>query len=563
MALSPVEEAKILPVVAGSNYYMEQNPFWKVSLRKLKAAALELLLKTESAQAALPRDVVEFVHQAAQIRLRSYQEAVARAVVASVFQGSGLSFVVMFPRQSGKNELQAQIEAYLLAQLAAQGGEMVKISPTWKPQSLNAMRRLERVLGRNPLTRGRWRKEQGYVYRMGGAHIYFLSGEPTANVVGATASTLLSCDEAQDVLPAKWDKDIAPMAASTNATRVFWGTAWTSQTLLARELRAAQLAEREDGIRRVFILSADDVAREVPAYGLHVAEQVRRMGRQHPLVKTQYFGEELEAQGGLFDESRQAMMQGSHARQVAPQSGKVYALLLDVGGEENGENGAADLNISPGLLAAASAGLRRDSTALTVVEVDLCSLEDEHLRAPTYRVMERRVWTGTMHSALYGEIKALAELWQAKTVVIDATGVGAGLASFLEKALPGKVMPFVFSQKSKSDLGWSFLAVVETGRFKDHAPAAPPSAAGGGSGAQETFINQLRHCQAQVLPGPGRLLRWGVPDGTRDGVTGELVHDDLLLSAALCALLDKLSWGRAESAVVAGRSPLEGMREVF
>jgi hypothetical protein len=126
---------------------------------------------------------------------------------------------------------------------------------------------------------------------VGQARIFFLSGAPTANVVGATASTLLECDEAQDVLTAKWDKEFAPMAASTNATCVFWGTMWTSQTLLARELRLARQRRRKDGHRRVFVLGADDVAEEVPAYGKFVAEQIAKLGRSHPLVKTQFFSE--------------------------------------------------------------------------------------------------------------------------------------------------------------------------------------------------------------------------------------------------------------------------------
>jgi hypothetical protein len=94
-------------------------------------------------------------------------------------------------RQSGKNELQAQIEAYLLKAFCEDYGELVKVSPTWKPQSLNAMRRLERTLRRNRFTRDRWEKEQGYIYRLGGARIYFLSGATTSNIVGATARTLL------------------------------------------------------------------------------------------------------------------------------------------------------------------------------------------------------------------------------------------------------------------------------------------------------------------------------------------------------------------------------------
>ncbi len=59
------------------------------------------------------------------------------------------------------------------------------------------------------MTRLLWRKESGYIYRINNAQIFFLSGGPTANL-------LLSCDEAQDVQMAKWNKDFAPMAAVTS-----------------------------------------------------------------------------------------------------------------------------------------------------------------------------------------------------------------------------------------------------------------------------------------------------------------------------------------------------------
>src|SRR4030042_5553698 len=192
------------------------------------------------------RDMTRFCALGSRINLRSYQVQVAQAVADSVIHARGLSFVVVFPRQSGKNELQAQIEVYLLALFSVRQAEMVKVSPTWKPQSLNAMRRLERVLKHNLVSRGRWDKRSGYIYQFGEAMIHFLSGAPTSSIVGATASLLLECDEAQDVQISKWDKEIAPMAASTNATRVFWGTAWTRPTLLARELRAARPAGKND-----------------------------------------------------------------------------------------------------------------------------------------------------------------------------------------------------------------------------------------------------------------------------------------------------------------------------
>ena len=497
---------------------------------------------------ALLKDVLLFASKGSGLKLRKYQVSVALAIVDSVKYNKGLTFVVQFPRQSGKNELQAQVEAYLLRLFSPLDGEMVKVSPTWKPQTLNAMRRLQRVLERNLVTRGRWVKESGYIYRLETARIFFLSGSPTANVVGATASTLLQCDEAQDVLPAKWDKDFSPMAASTNATRVFWGTAWTSKTLLSRERRAAQEAEKEDGIRRVFVINADDVAEEVPAYGKFVREQVARLGRNHPMVKTQFYGEEIDAEGGMFPVQRRAMMLGIHEPQAGPAPGKLYAFLIDVAGQDEGAT----------MDETALENTKRDSTALTIVEVDLATLSDPLIKSPSYLVMHRRIWTGTNQGRLYAELRGLMDCWRPWWTVIDATGIGAGLSSFLANAYPYRVIPFVFSASSKSKLGWDFLGVIDSGRYKEYdAPTHDD--------LQKLFLRQAEYCQYEVVPGPGQILRWGVPDSVRDPENGDLLHDDLLLSAALVAELDDLDWALTGPAVIVPRvDPIKEMdREGF
>jgi len=501
----------------------------------------------------LLKDVVLFCRYASGLKLRSYQEEVARTVIKSVLQGSGLSIVVMFPRQSGKNELQAQLEAYLLTVLSGTQAEMVKISPTYQPQCLNAMRRLERVLERNILTRGRWQKRAGNLYRYKSVSLTFLSGAKGANIVGATASTLLQVDEAQDVRIEKYDKEIAPMAASTNATRVFWGTAWTSQTLLARELRAAKAAQAQDGVRRVFVLSADEVCREVPAYGKFVAEQAARLGRNHPLIRTQFYSEEIDAEGGLFPAERQSLMRGMHPAQEAPQAGHVYAFLLDIAGEDEA---VRDLHseslMNPG----------RDASALTIVDVDISGMTDALIRKPIYRVVKRCLWVGERYAVLYARIKALAELWRVRCLVVDASGVGAGLASFLEDALGERVKPVLFNAAVKSKLGWGFLAIIDSGRFKDYAsPEGDQSAA---SQLQRLFFKQLEHTQYEIVAGPEKRIKWGVPQGARDPASAELLHDDLVLSAALVSVLDEQSWSMAGGAFyVPASDPLSEMDRGF
>jgi hypothetical protein len=495
-------------------------------------------------------DPLVFAQYAGQLRLRTYQQVVARTVVDSVMHRRGQTLVVMFPRQSGKNELQAQLEAYLLMLFSEEGGEMVKVSPTWKPQAQNAMRRLERVLDGNLLMRGRWEKGSGYLYRVGRAQIAFFSGAPEANIVGATASILLEVDEAQDVAIEKYDRDISPMAASTNTTRVLWGTAWTGDTLLARELKAAREAQARDGLRRVFTLDADQVAAEVPDYGRHVAEQVARLGRQHLMVRTQYFNEEIAGADGLFNPARLALMQGEHGEQFSPIPGRLYALTVDVGG--------TDLDVKDPVGAHSSGGRSpedtgccapinekgHDCTVALVFEVDPSTQADPIIRAPTYKLVSGKVWQGISHSQLYGELKAMIEHWHARQVVVDATGVGAGLASFLDKTFPGRVIPFIFTAASKSQLGWDFLSAVETGRIKVfHGDHSHP--------LLERLWCELGECRYEVSIGAGQALRWGAPPGTGK-------HDDLVIACALATELDKQTWIMPGGSLILPRGdPLE------
>jgi hypothetical protein len=487
----------------------------------------------------LLRDPLLFAEHASKLKLRKYQQEVAWAVVRSVIAESGLSFVVIFPRQSGKNECQAQLETYLLTLFSQYDFDMVKISPTWKPQSINAMLRIERVLSNNIFVSELWRKEQGYIYQIGKTRIAFLSGEPTAHIVGATASLLLEVDETQDVSIEKYDKEIAPMAASTNATRIFWGTAWTSQTLLARELRAARQSQEKDGLQRVFMLNADQVTEEVPAYGVFVAEQIAKLGRNHPMIRTQYFSEEIDAQAGMFPPARRALMLGNHTRQDSPYPGTLYAFLIDCAGQDEAKRQGLDSLQNKG----------RDATTLTIVEVDLSNLAI--LQSPTYRPVMRRQWTGDSPVTIFGQIKALAEGWNARHIVIDATGVGEGLFALLDKSFPGKVIPVKFTQPTKSEIGWGWISIIETGRWREYVPFDP-------------FLDaQLDYCQMEILSGPQKFMRWGVPESTRD-INHHLIHDDLITSSALAAKLDDLEWIiQTQSQTVAAVDPLKDMDRNF
>ena len=253
---------------------------------------------------------------ACNIKLRPYQVQIARAIKDSILHQRGLTFVIILPRQSGKNELQAHLFAWLLFRYSHIGGRIVSVSPTFKPQTQINMERVKTSLNACFGSRGLWKSSKGYLYQLGQAQVQFFSGEARANVLGATADLLLSVDEAQSVSVAKFDKDFDPMTASTNATRIFWGTAWTSDTLLERERRLALQAQGKDGIQRLFYFTADDVRTLVPSYDLHMQRILAAHGRNHPLVRSQYFGETLDAQSGMFTPARLALMISLSLRKV-------------------------------------------------------------------------------------------------------------------------------------------------------------------------------------------------------------------------------------------------------
>ena len=184
-----------------------------------------------------------------------------------------------------------------------------------------------------------------------------------------------------------------------------------------------------DGQRRSFVVHWQVVARDLPRYGRYIERQLAQLGAEHPFIRTVYELIELDGEGGLFPSSRRGQM-----------AGETYS-LLDVAGEEEEQFEGVKVY---------DPTARRDSTAQAVLRV----IADGE--QPCYEVVRRYLWTGTKHTTLYEQIRDLTRnVCQVRYVVVDATGIGAGLASFLRAALGERVVtPFVFGLASKSKLGW-------------------------------------------------------------------------------------------------------------
>lgn len=468
----------------------------------------------ERALRRLLTEIELFSRHVIRVPLRPYQLEPARAIVDSVVHRRGLTFTVMMSRQAGKNELSAQIEAFLLTRSQRRGGSIVKAAPTFRPQLLNSIMRLERTLD-NELTRGRWRRQFGSIVQLGRARIFFFSGEPESHVVGATANLLLEIDEAQDFSEEKYLKDFRPMGATGNVTTVLYGTAWTADTMLERARQENLRLEAVDGVRRDFRYPWDVVAAHSAAYRRYVAAEMARMGSDHPLIRTQYLLEPIASGGRLLSETQLAQLRGEHPRLERPDpgggGGDIVVAGVDIAGEDEEAEDAALRSLKP----------RKDSTAVTVCAVTWqpvggIAAVGRGPMEPALRIVQQYWWTGRKHRELFAQlVDLLRNVWRCRAVVVDATGVGAGVASFLAGAMPGVARPFVFTAASKSALGYGLLGAINGGRLKVYAEDGSPESA--------ELWRQLRLARS-TLHENQRLSFFVDP---REG------HDDLLMSVAL------------------------------
>jgi len=423
----------------------------------------------------------------------------------------GLTFSAEIARQGGKNELSAHLEVLLLTLYMAGGGSLVKCSPTFRPQTVISIERLKERLVDFGFD-GIYRLQMGYILQLGNARAIFLSADGSSSVVGHTADIILEIDEAQDVSKEKYSREFRPMGSATNVTTILYGTTWDSSSLLEEVKQANLELEGKDGIKRHFRYDWQEVGRYNPDYVRFVEAERQRLGEEHPLFRTQYALLPITRGGGFLSRQQIALVLGEHQRQSHPSAGsgqaaegkRTYVAGVDLAGEHE-----------PELTAEEATGNRRgrghDSTVITIAEVAAASPSQ-----PVLKVVEQYRWTGTPHSQLYGQMTGiLRDVWNCHRIVVDATGIGQPVASFLRKELGSRVIPFVITSKSKSDLGFELLSFVNSGRLKLYRQD--------GSGEYRETMFELEKARAQYRP--NQTINFYV-----DPQEG---HDDFLVSLAL------------------------------
>jgi hypothetical protein len=432
-----------------------------------------------------------------------YQLEIKKAIFDSANDKKGLNFTVEIARQGGKNEISASLEMSILVWHSYESLNLIKCSPTFRPQAEISIARLKEKLDE---INAEWEQKNGNILQVEHAKAIFLSADSSSNVVGNTAHLLLEVDEAQDVSKDKFNKEFKPMGAATNCTTVLYGTTWDEHTLLEEVKQTNLELERKDGVKRHFRYDWQEVAKYNPAYLQYVEGERARLGENHPLFLTQYRLLPIRGGGGFFDTVQRAQLQGDHPRLHAPGPGKAYVAGIDVAGEAE----TIEDILSP--------TTRRDATVVTIAEVVPSTDESvaKAVKEPALRIVEHYAWVGHKHPELYARlVDILKNVWRCKRIVVDSTGVGQPVASFLRKALGSRVVPFNFTAPSKSQLGFNLLAAVNSGRLKVYQADGSPEYA--------EFMTEME--QAKSFYRPSQTMNFFVDP--RSG------HDDYLMSLAL------------------------------
>ena len=167
--------------------------------------------------------------------------------------------------------------------------------------------------------------------------------------------------------------------------------------------------------------------------------KAQRLRSDQSLFRSQYRLVPVTGNGRFLNSNRLALLRGQHRRISAPVPGRIYVAGIDLAGESE----------QPGDIRLQGFKPTQDSTVVTIGELQM--LDDGFgSKLPALTVVERHWRTGKPHTETFsGLVHLLKNVWGCRRVVVDAIGIGVGVAAFLPKTIgPSIVVPFTFTAQT-------------------------------------------------------------------------------------------------------------------
>ena len=395
-----------------------------------------------------------------------YQEQFSKRVIRSVLENDGEQITALFSRQSGKSETIADTCGGLMIilpvlanmpmflndvrfQMFKDGIHIGIFAPSQRQAQITYGRIKSRIQSK-PAMAVLTDPEFNLSFTTSNGQTVALSNGSFATAISASDGSsiegesfmLIICEECQDISNFKIRKSIHPMGAAYNATIVKIGTATTFKGDFYEAIKTnkAELPHKGSLYRNHFEYDCDVASKYNPKYAAYVEKEKKRLGENSDEFQMSYKLKWIIERGMFID---------------IP---KFEANNLELGLD------TVDYDMQANHVAGIDIGGAGDSTVISIVEVDwsmpviMESRTDEetgeeqyYTAYNTYLVAWLEIKNMPNHEEQYPIITDFLSHYRISRVVCDATKESA-VAHRLGANLKCEVIPYIFTQKSKSEL---------------------------------------------------------------------------------------------------------------
>lgn len=410
--------------------------------------------------------VVFYCEKQAGVEFRPYQREFAERIVESIILNDGEELTALFSRQSGKTETVATIMAGIMViiPILAQMPQFEELIGQFKngvwiglfaPSNEQAFTTFSRTRDRlrsgnakmilnDPEIDTTLDKESNPMMLSNGSLMRMQSAAKQSQIESKTYHILI-VEEAQDVEKTKVLKSIHPMGAATNATIIKIGT---SNNKRCEFLETINRNKRQDmkrrGRRNHFEYDYTVAQKYNPRYKKFIEKEKRRLGEDSDEFRMSYKLEWLLERGMFLSEDMKEKLLDRKLKHELG-SEKYCAVGIDC-------------------------GKKKDSTVVTVLEVDWSRMEEDLATGemrPYKRILNWLEIYGDDYESQYYEVLDFLKPYNIKCIYIDSTGVGTPIADRLKYGMEGiaDVIAYDFTTPSKSVMWKSLNTEINAGRL--------------------------------------------------------------------------------------------------